>query len=138
MSEWCEEEFHATEEPPARRRRVEGEPQRPRWTLASSVVDVLYVRVGESDTIWLNDFLRSTLGGRGVVPMNENVSIENFVVQPRAFIQDGDVLGLILASPLFVAMEDARRLTERDVATLRDWKDFADKRIASAITRTKT
>ncbi|ESL05252.1 hypothetical protein TRSC58_07112 [Trypanosoma rangeli SC58] len=70
--------------------------------------------------------------------MNENVSIENFVAQPRAFIEDGDVLGLILASPLFVAMEDARRLredarrlTERRVATLRDWKDFADKRIVS-------
>ncbi|ESL05178.1 hypothetical protein TRSC58_07193 [Trypanosoma rangeli SC58] len=74
--------------------------------------------------------------------MNENVSIENFVAQPRAFIQDGDVLGLILASPSCIAVidqiedarrlrEDARRLTERRVATLRDWKDFADKRIVS-------
>ncbi|RNE95964.1 hypothetical protein TraAM80_10034 [Trypanosoma rangeli] len=34
-------------------------------------------------------------------------------------------------------MEDARKLTESRVATLRDWKDFSDKSIVSPIKRTK-
>ncbi|RNF01036.1 retrotransposon hot spot (RHS) protein [Trypanosoma rangeli] len=112
MSERREGESHPTEERPAQRRRVEGAPHQPRWTLVSSIEDVLNVPVSRIRNINLNDFLRSTLCGRGVVPINENVSIENFVAQPRAFIDDGDVLGLILASPSYTAIreeiEDAR------------------------------
>ncbi|RNE97538.1 putative retrotransposon hot spot (RHS) protein [Trypanosoma rangeli] len=148
MSERREGESHPTEERPAQRRRVEGAPHQPRWTLVSSIKDVLNVPVSRIRNINLNDFLRSTLCDRGVVPINENVSIENFVAQPRAFIDDEDVLGLILASPSYTAIreeiedarrlrEDARMLTERGLATLRDWKEFAYKSIVSPITRVK-
>ncbi|ESL09972.1 hypothetical protein TRSC58_02301 [Trypanosoma rangeli SC58] len=66
----------------ARRRRVEQIRGRRKWALASSVEGVLYVRVGRVRGINLNEFLRSTLGGSGVVPMNENVSIGNLLCSP--------------------------------------------------------
>ncbi|ESL05351.1 hypothetical protein TRSC58_07003 [Trypanosoma rangeli SC58] len=138
MSKRREKGSHAIEEPPARRRRVEGELQRPRWTLASSVVDVLYVRVGESNTIWLNDFLRRDVGPNRAVAEDQNVMMEVFMQEPAEYVTDQRLIREILNSPGCQLFEDARRLreaarmlTERDVATLRDWKDFADKRIVS-------
>ncbi|RNE95840.1 retrotransposon hot spot (RHS) protein [Trypanosoma rangeli] len=155
MSDGYREESHPTEETPAQRRRVEGAPQRPRWTLSSSIEDVLNVRVGQSNGILLNDFLRQYIGPSRAVGEDQNVWMEVFVQQPRAFIEDENVLGLILASPSYTAIreemegarrlredarklrEDVRKLTERMVATLRDWKDLKDKSIVSAIAQTK-
>ncbi|RNF03448.1 hypothetical protein TraAM80_05796 [Trypanosoma rangeli] len=64
-----------------------------------------------------------------------------FLRRPNRYITGQRLHEEILNLPSYTAiqkeMEDARKLTESRVATLRDWKDFADKSIVSPITRTK-
>ncbi|RNF00661.1 retrotransposon hot spot (RHS) protein [Trypanosoma conorhini] len=129
-------------QPAALRIRQEGAQQRPRWTLISTVEDVLlFGGEGPIGEIKLNDFLRRELGGRGVVEANENVSLESCVAQPETFIANENDLCLILASPSYTAIkeaiEDARRLVEHEVETLQRWREFAQKNIVSPVGRAK-
>ncbi|RNF22128.1 putative retrotransposon hot spot (RHS) protein, partial [Trypanosoma conorhini] len=116
-------------------------PPRPKWTLASRVEDVLFGGEGEVPEVELSDVPRSELGGRGVVAADENVSLESVLAQSEAVATDEDDLGLTLASPSYTtineAIEDARRLAERGVGTLHDWRGFAQKDVASPTARTK-
>ncbi|RNE95702.1 putative retrotransposon hot spot (RHS) protein, partial [Trypanosoma conorhini] len=118
------------------------------WTLTSTVEEVLLEGEGPLRDIKLNDFLRDTLNGRGVVEANENLSIENFVAQPEAFVTNKNDRRLILASPSYKAVKkaiegvhklraDARRLMEHRVGNLQHWKEFAQKSIVFPTTRTK-
>ncbi|RNE96289.1 retrotransposon hot spot (RHS) protein, partial [Trypanosoma conorhini] len=130
--------------PPAQRRRVEEAPARQRWTLTSTVKDVLLEGEGPIPDIKLNDFLRDKLSGRGVVEANENLSIENFIALPEAFITNENDRRLILSLPFFKAIEDARNLRadarnlmEHRVGTLQRWKEFEHKEIVSNVSWAK-
>ncbi|RNE96118.1 putative retrotransposon hot spot (RHS) protein, partial [Trypanosoma conorhini] len=103
----------------------------PHWTLHSAVEEVLLWGQGQLSQITLNDFLRNTLGGRGVLEDNENLSIEAFIVSPNTFIEDENVLRLILSLPSYKAIEDAYKLMDHRVGTLQRWKGFAQKEIVS-------
>ncbi|RNE95782.1 putative retrotransposon hot spot (RHS) protein [Trypanosoma rangeli] len=123
---------------PAQRRRVEGAPQRPRWTLAGSMEDVRSVRGGQINIILLNDFLRQYVGPDRAVAEDQNVVMEVFVRGPDRYVTEQRRReGKFSIPPGYQLFEDARKLTERMVGTLRDWKEFTDKSIVSAITRTK-
>ncbi|EAN93710.1 putative retrotransposon hot spot (RHS) protein [Trypanosoma cruzi] len=93
-----------TDQPAATRRRVE-EARQPQWTMSSSVKDILLEGSTLRTDMKLNDFLRSNLGGRGVVDTNENVAMEMFVLRPTMFINDSEILGLITASPSYQELE---------------------------------
>ncbi|PWV19776.1 putative retrotransposon hot spot protein (RHS) [Trypanosoma cruzi] len=86
------------------RRRLEGI-YRPQWTMSSTVKDILLEGSTNMAEMMLNDFLRSNLGGRGVVDTNENVAMEMFVLRPTMFINDSEILGLITASPSYQELE---------------------------------
>ncbi|RNE95698.1 putative retrotransposon hot spot (RHS) protein [Trypanosoma rangeli] len=98
MSDRYREESHPTEETTAQRRRVEGAPQRPRWTLSSSTEDVLNVQVDQSNGILLNDFLRQYIGPSRAVGEGQNVWMEVFVQQPAEHVTDQRLLREILNS----------------------------------------
>ncbi|RNF10249.1 retrotransposon hot spot protein (RHS) [Trypanosoma cruzi] len=94
------------------RRRLE-EARRPQWTMSSTVEDVLLGgstnRTDISD-MKLNDFLRSNLGGRGVVDTNENVTMQEFVQDPEMFLKNERLLRTIKASPSYKVLEAINKL----------------------------
>ncbi|RNE95382.1 retrotransposon hot spot (RHS) protein [Trypanosoma rangeli] len=71
----------------------------------------------------------------------QNVPMEVFVQESAGCVTDQrlreETLNFSSYTAIQKEMEDARKLTKSRVATLRDWKDFADKSIVSPITRTK-
>ncbi|RNE99326.1 retrotransposon hot spot (RHS) protein, partial [Trypanosoma conorhini] len=134
--------------PPAQRRRAEEAPARQRWTLTSTVEEVLLGGVGPIRDIKLNDFLRDKLSGRGVVEANENLSMNAFARRPERYVTDPELREDILSLPEYQTeyprredarklRADARNLMEHRVGTLQDWKEFDQKNIVSAISRTK-
>ncbi|RNE94807.1 hypothetical protein TraAM80_10579, partial [Trypanosoma rangeli] len=103
-------------------------PQRPRWTLAGSIEDARNVRVGQINIILLNDFLRQYVGPNRAVGVGQNVMMEVFVRGPdRYATEQRRREGKSSIPPGYQLFEDARKLTERMVGTLRDWKEFTDK-----------
>ncbi|EKG05408.1 retrotransposon hot spot (RHS) protein, putative, partial [Trypanosoma cruzi] len=96
------------------RRRLEGM-YRPQWTMSSSVEDILLEGSNNRNEMRLNDFLRSNLGGRGVVDTNENVAMEMFLLRPTMFINDNEILGLITASPSYRELKMELDNRERDL-----------------------
>ncbi|PWU98321.1 putative retrotransposon hot spot (RHS) protein [Trypanosoma cruzi] len=110
--------------------RLEGM-YRPQWTMSSSVEDILLEGSNNRNEMRLNDFLRSNLGGRGVVDTNENVAMEMFLLRPTMFINDNEILGLITASPSYrelkILMEAINKLHHEGVYSLRQWKEYKGK-----------
>ncbi|KAF8301302.1 retrotransposon hot spot protein (RHS), putative, partial [Trypanosoma cruzi] len=76
------------------RRRLE-EMHRPKWTMNSSVEDILLEGSTNRNNMKLNDFLRSNLGEEWVVERNRNVTMEAFVQEPDAYVQDQRLLRII-------------------------------------------
>ncbi|RNF02471.1 retrotransposon hot spot (RHS) protein [Trypanosoma cruzi] len=93
-----------TDQPAATQIRLE-EARRTQWTMSSTVEDILLEGSTNRNEMRLNDFLRSNLGGRGVVDTNENVAMEMFVLRPTMFINDSEILGIITASPSYQELE---------------------------------
>ncbi|PWU97902.1 putative retrotransposon hot spot (RHS) protein [Trypanosoma cruzi] len=115
------------------RRRLEGI-YRPQWTMSSTVKDILMEGSTNMAEMMLNDFLRSNLGGRGVVDTNENVAMEMFVLRPTMFINDSEILGMITASPSYQVLEERKILLEaiyklrhEGVDSLEQWRDHEGK-----------
>ncbi|KAF8290016.1 retrotransposon hot spot protein (RHS), putative, partial [Trypanosoma cruzi] len=118
---------------------------RPQWTMSSSVEDILLEGSTNRTEMRLNDFLRSNLGGRGVVDTNENVALEMFVLRPTMFINDNEILGLITASPSYqelkmeldnrerelekrkILLEAINKLHHEGVFSLEQWTDYEGK-----------
>ncbi|KAF8284016.1 retrotransposon hot spot protein (RHS), putative, partial [Trypanosoma cruzi] len=111
-----------TDQPAATHIRVE-EARQPQWTMRSTVEDILLKGRTLSTDMKLNDFLRSKLGGRGVVDTNENVAMEMFVLRPTMFINDNEILGLITASPSY----QVYKLNHEGVHFLEQWRDYEGK-----------
>ncbi|RNF13360.1 putative retrotransposon hot spot (RHS) protein [Trypanosoma cruzi] len=130
-----------TDQPAATHIRVE-EARQPQWTMSSTVKDILLEGSTNMADMKLNDFLRSKLGGRGVVDTNENVAMEMFVLRPTMFINDNEILGLITASPSYseleremkreleerkILLEAINKLHDEGVFFLEQWKDYKGK-----------
>ncbi|RNC56481.1 retrotransposon hot spot (RHS) protein [Trypanosoma cruzi] len=114
------------------RRRLEGI-YRPQWTMSSTVKDILLEGSTNMAEMMLNDFLRSNLGGRGVVDTNENVAMEMFVLRPTMFINDSEILGLITASPSY----QVYKLHHEGVHFLEQWRDYEGKDTVAPLARGK-
>ncbi|EAN96809.1 putative retrotransposon hot spot (RHS) protein [Trypanosoma cruzi] len=115
-----------TDQPAATQIRVE-EARRPQWTISSTVKDILLEGNNNRSNMMLNDFLRSYLGGRGVVDTNENVAMEMFVLRPTMFINDSEILGMITASPSYQELEAIYKLHHGGVHFLEQWRDYQGK-----------
>ncbi|KAH9601038.1 Trypanosome RHS [Trypanosoma melophagium] len=124
------------DEPPAVRARVETVPQ-PKWTLDSTVREVLLHDVNIPETPKLNDFLRNNVGGRGVVDSNENVTMEAFAIDPAMYIQDEKLRNHITALPAYKKLEVANNLEKAGVYSLRQWDEFTGKESILSMARGK-
>ncbi|RNC41522.1 putative retrotransposon hot spot (RHS) protein, partial [Trypanosoma cruzi] len=114
----------------ATRRRLE-ETRRPEWTMSSTVKDILLEGSTNSTEMKLNDFLRSHLGGRAAVDEDYNVTMEAFVQEPDAYVQDQELLRRIINLPAYQALEERKILLEaiyklhhEGVYFLRQWRDY--------------
>ncbi|ESS61669.1 retrotransposon hot spot (RHS) protein [Trypanosoma cruzi Dm28c] len=107
---------------------------RPQWIMSSSVEDILLEGGTLRTEMLLNDFLRSNLGGRGVVDTNENVTMEMFVQDPEMFIQNERLLRIITTSPPYRELEERKilleainKLHDEGVLSLGQWRDYEGK-----------
>ncbi|PWU82816.1 putative retrotransposon hot spot protein (RHS,) [Trypanosoma cruzi] len=125
-----------TDQPAATRRRAE-EPQQQQLTMSSTVKDILLEGSTLRTEMKLNDFLRSNLGGRGVVDTNENVALEAFLLRPTMFINDNEILGLITALPSYQALEAINKLHHEGVYSLEQWRGFRRKNTVALLARGK-
>ncbi|RNC40242.1 putative retrotransposon hot spot (RHS) protein, partial [Trypanosoma cruzi] len=132
-----------TDHSSATRRRLE-EIYRPQWTMSSSLEEILLGGSTLRTDMMLNDFLRSNLGGRGVVDTNENVAMEIFVLRPTMFINDNEILGLITASPSYRELEERKtlleainKLNDKGVVSLGQWRGFKSKNTITPFARGK-
>ncbi|EKF99248.1 retrotransposon hot spot (RHS) protein, putative [Trypanosoma cruzi] len=131
--------------------RLEGM-YRPQWTMSSSVEDILLEGSTNRTDMKLNDFLRSNLGGRGVVDTNENVAMQAFVLRPTMFINDSEILGIITKLPSYreLKMELKRELNERKILleaiyklhhegvySLRQWNEYKRKDTLNTLAKGK-
>ncbi|PWV03045.1 putative retrotransposon hot spot (RHS) protein [Trypanosoma cruzi] len=117
-------------------RRLE-ETRRPQWTMSSYIKDILLEGSTNRADMKLNDFLRSNLGGRGVVDTNENVTMGMFVQDPEMFIQNERLLRIITASPSYQALEAIYKLHCEDVFSLEQWRDYEGKDTVTPLARGK-
>ncbi|RNE95158.1 retrotransposon hot spot (RHS) protein, partial [Trypanosoma conorhini] len=85
--------------PPAQRRRVEEAPAEKRWTLHSTVEEVLLAGVDATGQMTLNDFLRKYLGRRFVVDEGRGVKMWMFARRPERYVTDPELRGDILSLP---------------------------------------
>ncbi|EAN86147.1 retrotransposon hot spot (RHS) protein, putative [Trypanosoma cruzi] len=125
-----------TDHSSASRRGLE-EARRPQWTMRSTVKDILLEGSTLSTNMKLNEFLRSNLGGRGVVDTNENVAMEMFVQDPEMFIQNERLLRIIKASLSYQELEAINKLHHEDVLSLEQWRDYEGKDTVTPLARRK-
>ncbi|PWV02966.1 putative retrotransposon hot spot (RHS) protein [Trypanosoma cruzi] len=116
--------------------------------MSSSVKDILLEGSTCSTDMKLNDFLRSKLGGRGVVDTNEKVAMEMFVQDPETFIQNERLLRIITASPSYqelereldemkILLEAINKLHDEDVFSLEQWRGYEGKDTVTPLARGK-
>ncbi|PWU94867.1 putative retrotransposon hot spot (RHS) protein [Trypanosoma cruzi] len=117
---------------------------RPQWTMSSSLEEILLGGSTLRTEMLLNDFLRSNLGGRGVVDTNENVTMEMFVQDPEMFIQNERLLRIITTSPPYRELEKRKKLLEainklhhEGVLSLGQWRDDEGKDTITPLARGK-
>ncbi|KAF8294915.1 putative retrotransposon hot spot (RHS) protein, partial [Trypanosoma cruzi] len=120
-----------TDQPAATQIRVEE--RRPQWTMSSRVEDILLEGSTNRTEMKLNDFLRSNLGGRGVVRRNENVVMEAFVRRPNAYVQDQQLLEDILNLTAY----QVYKLHHEGVFSLEQWRDYEGKDTVTPLARGK-
>ncbi|RNC35773.1 retrotransposon hot spot (RHS) protein [Trypanosoma cruzi] len=85
------EEFEGKRDQPSAT-QIRAESQQPQWTTYSYIKDILLERNTNRIDMMLNDFLRSYLGGKGVVRRNENVIIDAFLWDPRCLSKTSSFL----------------------------------------------
>ncbi|EKF98246.1 retrotransposon hot spot (RHS) protein, putative [Trypanosoma cruzi] len=119
-----------TDQPAATHIRVE-EARQPQWTMRSSVKDILLEGSTLSTKMRLNDFLRNYVGGRAAVDEDHNVTMQVFVQEPDAYVQDRQLLEEILNLTAYQALEERKILLEaiyklhhERVVSLEQWRDY--------------
>ncbi|PWU89931.1 putative retrotransposon hot spot (RHS) protein [Trypanosoma cruzi] len=148
------EEFEGKRDQPSAT-QIRAESQQPQWTTYSYIKDILLERNTNRIDMMLNDFLRSYLGGKGVVRRNENVIIDAFLLGPTVFIQNQQLLEEIFNLTAYQAQkreleERKRELEEREilweavyklhhegVVSLRQWRDYEGKDTVTPVARRK-
>ncbi|EAN93613.1 putative retrotransposon hot spot (RHS) protein [Trypanosoma cruzi] len=118
-------------------RHVAGSKQRPQWTMSSSVRDTLLEGSTLRTDTKLNDFLRSNLGGKGVVKKNENVAMEAFVQEPDAYVQDQRLPRIIFNLTEYQELEATYKLHHKGVFSLEQWRDYEGKDTVTPLARGK-
>ncbi|RNE97145.1 retrotransposon hot spot (RHS) protein [Trypanosoma conorhini] len=126
--------------PPAQRRRVEEKPARQRWTLTSTVKDVLLEGVDVTEQMTLNDFISKYVGSRFVVDEGRGVKMWMFARMPARCVTDPELRDSVLSVPAYQLLKDApnlhadaRKLAEHGVDCLEHWKEFDQKGIVSNV-----
>ncbi|KEG07263.1 retrotransposon hot spot (RHS) protein, partial [Trypanosoma grayi] len=109
-------------QPPASRTKTETA-NKPRWTLDSTVEEVLLQGNLPPANMKLKDFLTEYLDGMGVEEVNKNASMDAFAIRPTRYIKDERLLNVILAMPTCQVYE----LQNKGVYSLRQW-DVYDKK----------
>ncbi|EKF99846.1 retrotransposon hot spot (RHS) protein, putative, partial [Trypanosoma cruzi] len=106
----------------AARIRLEGI-RRPQWTMSSTVEDILLEGSILRTDMKLNDFLRSNLGGTAAVDEDHNVTMEAFIQEPDAYVQDQRLLGRIINLTEY----QVYKLHHEGVFFLRQWNEYKRK-----------
>ncbi|EAN89880.1 retrotransposon hot spot (RHS) protein, putative [Trypanosoma cruzi] len=125
----------------ATRRRLE-EMHRPQWTMSSRVEDILLEGSTNRTDMKLNEFLRSKLGGTAAVGEDYNVTMEAFVQEPDAYVQDQQFLRRIVNLTAYqllkielerelekrkILLEAIHKLDDEGVFSLEQWRDYEGK-----------
>ncbi|EKF99576.1 retrotransposon hot spot (RHS) protein, putative, partial [Trypanosoma cruzi] len=125
-----------TDEPDETRRRVE-EMHRPQWTLLSRVEDVMLKGSTLSTNMKLNDFLRNHVGGRAAVDEDHNVTMQVFVQDPDDYVQDQQLLEVILNLAAYRELEAIYKLHCEGVFSLWQWNIYEGKDTVTPFARAK-
>ncbi|PWU83938.1 putative retrotransposon hot spot protein (RHS) [Trypanosoma cruzi] len=110
-----------TDQPAATHIRVEA--RQPQWTMRSTVKDILLEGSNNRTNMKLNDFLRSNLGGRAAVEKDHNVTMEAFVQEPDAYVQNQQLLRRIFNLTAY----QVYKLHHEGVVFLEQWRDYEGK-----------
>ncbi|PWU93068.1 putative retrotransposon hot spot protein (RHS,) [Trypanosoma cruzi] len=84
--------------------------QEMKFTISTTIEDVLFKRRVRVNEMKLNDFLTRELDGRGVVATNRNVLLKEFFKDPAKYIRDKGALNEIQASGNYLGMKRAVRV----------------------------
>ncbi|EKF38463.1 retrotransposon hot spot (RHS) protein, putative [Trypanosoma cruzi marinkellei] len=129
------------DEPAVSRRRVE-ETRRQTWGLFSWVEDVLLEGEARGNYMKLNDFLRRHIGPRAAVDEAHNVTMEVFLIDPKAHVQDPQLLEEIFNLAEYQVLQEMRGLqrdtynvSQKGVRSLKQWRDFERKYMVNPIAR---
>ncbi|RNE95770.1 putative retrotransposon hot spot (RHS) protein, partial [Trypanosoma cruzi] len=120
----------------AARRGVE-ETRRPEWTMSSTVEDVLLEGSTNRTDMKLNDFLRNYFGGRAAVGKDQNVTMQEFVRRPNAYVQDQRLLKRIFNLTAYQELEAINKLHSEGVLFLEQWRDYEGKDTITPLARGK-
>ncbi|EAN82927.1 retrotransposon hot spot (RHS) protein, putative, partial [Trypanosoma cruzi] len=122
-----------TDQPAATHIRVE-EARQPQWTMRSSVKDILLEGITLSTNMKLNDFLRNYVGGRAAADEDSNVTMQVFVQEPDAYVQDQQLLRRIFNLTEYQELEERKiqleaiyKLHHEGVVSLEQWRDYEGK-----------
>ncbi|KAF5221672.1 hypothetical protein ECC02_005210 [Trypanosoma cruzi] len=116
----------------AARRGVEGT-QQPKWTMSSSVEDILLEGDTLSTDMKLNDFLRNYVGGRAAVDGDHNVTMQVFVQEPDAYVQNQRLIRIIFNLTEY----QVYKLHHEGVFFLEQWRDLKRKDTVTPLARGK-
>ncbi|RNC45038.1 putative retrotransposon hot spot (RHS) protein, partial [Trypanosoma cruzi] len=125
-----------TDQPVATRRRAE-EVRRPQWTLLSRVEDVMLKGSTSRTKMKLSDFLWNYVGGRAAVDEDYNVTMEMFVQDPDDYVQDKQLLEVILNLAAYRELEAIYKLHCEGVFFLWQWNIHERKDTATPFARGK-
>ncbi|EKF35250.1 retrotransposon hot spot (RHS) protein, putative [Trypanosoma cruzi marinkellei] len=137
-------ESHGGRNPPASTRRRVRERQRPHWGLDSRVRDVLLEGEVGVEPIRLNDFIWEHCGHAAAVDETYNVTMEVFLMGPKDYVQNPQLLEEILNLAEYHALQenyklvgDNYRLYREGVFFVEQWGDFERKAMCTPLVRLK-
>ncbi|PWV16362.1 putative retrotransposon hot spot protein (RHS) [Trypanosoma cruzi] len=116
----------------ATRRGVEGM-RRPQWTMRSSVKEILLEGSTLRTDMKLNEFLRNYVGGRTAVGEDHKVTMQVFVQEPDAYVQDQRLLRIIFNLTEY----QVYKLHHEGVFSLEQWRDYEGKDTVTPLARGK-
>ncbi|EKF29676.1 retrotransposon hot spot (RHS) protein, putative, partial [Trypanosoma cruzi marinkellei] len=118
---------------PTLRPAEEWSKERPQWNMSSSVKEIPLEGETRSTNMELIDFLRYYVGGRAAVDEGYNVTMEVFVQEPDAYVQDQKLLRMI-----FNLIEyQVYKLHHEGVVSLEEWRDYERKDTVTSFARRK-
>ncbi|RNC33382.1 putative retrotransposon hot spot (RHS) protein [Trypanosoma cruzi] len=121
-----------TDQPAATHIRVE-EARQQQFTMNGTVKDILLEGSTNRNNMKLNDFLRNYVGGRAAVGEDSNVTMQVFVQEPDAYVQDQRLLGRIFNLTEY----QVYKLHHEGVFSLEQWRDYEGKDTVAPLARRK-